>query len=253
MPSLTETVCALQACEGLVGVDRYSNFPPSVTALPRLGGLDDTRIERIVALHPDVVLVSPSARVIDRLEALGLKVVVLDTNDRGDARHALEAIAAMLGAPARAERVWADIERRTAAAADRIPPALRGQRVYFEIDSTPYGAGTSSFIGETLARLGMANALPAALGPFPKLNPEFVVRLQPDVVMAGQASLAEMLRRPGWGALRALQTGRTCGFPSDRYDVLVRPGPRMGEAADLLADCLVALTTRDASPPFGTR
>ena len=38
LPSLTETICALGACDRLVGVDRYSNWPESVTQLPRMGG-----------------------------------------------------------------------------------------------------------------------------------------------------------------------------------------------------------------------
>ncbi len=95
-----------------------------------------------------------------------------------------------------------------------MPAAERGQRVYFEIDPTPYAAGPDSFIGETLRGLGLGNAIPADLGPFPRLNPEFVVRTQPDIVMAVQASVADMPRRPGWSTLRALRDGRTCGFPS---------------------------------------
>jgi iron complex transport system substrate-binding protein len=50
-----------------------------------------------------------------------------------------------------------------------------------------------------------------------------------------------MPRRPGWSTLRALRDGRTCGFPTATYEVLVRPGPRMGEAAAALADCLARL------------
>ncbi|MGS0759207.1 ABC transporter substrate-binding protein, partial [Roseateles sp. GG27B] len=73
----TETVCALGACERLVGVDRYSNFPASVDKLPKLGGLDDTQVETIVALRPDVVILAPSSRAQDRLASLGLRVVVL--------------------------------------------------------------------------------------------------------------------------------------------------------------------------------
>ena len=71
LPSLTESVCALGACARLVGTDRFSNSPTSVIDLPKLGGIDDAQIERIVALRPDVVLLSTSARVIDRLESLG--------------------------------------------------------------------------------------------------------------------------------------------------------------------------------------
>jgi iron complex transport system substrate-binding protein len=247
LPSLTESVCALGACARLVGTDRFSNWPASVLALPKLGGLDDAQIERIVALRPDVVLASSAARVTDRLEALGIKVLALDSRGHADVKRSLTTLAQLLGVPTEAERVWADIERETRAAIERVPPALRGQRVYFEVDTTPYAAGAGSFIGETLARLGLRNAVPAELGPFPKLNPEYLVRVQPDIVMAVAPSLAEMPRRPGWAALRALQRDRSCGFASARYELLVRPGPRMGEAAGAIADCLVAIAARAES------
>jgi iron complex transport system substrate-binding protein len=244
LPSLTESVCALGACDRLVGTDRFSNWPEQVRALPRLGGLEDAQIERIVALRPDVVLVSSAARVVDRLEALGVRVVVLESRDHADVKRSLTTIARLLGRPAQAERVWAAIDADTRAAAARVPAALRGRRVYFEVDATPYAAGAGSFIGETLAQLGLVNALPAELGPFPKLNPEVLLRLQPDIVMADQAGLASMPARPGWAALHALREGRTCGFPGPRYELLVRPGPRMGEAAGVIADCLVGLAAR---------
>src|SRR5450755_212706 len=241
LPSLTESVCAIGACAQLVGTDRFSNWPASVVALPKLGGIDDVQIEALVALKPDVVLVSTSARVVDRLEELGLKVIVLDSRNRADVRRTLILLAGMIGAPKAADAVWAEIDRETRAAAARVPPALRGQRIYFEVDPTPYAAGAGSFIGETLAQLGMANALPAELGPFPKPNPEYVVRIQPDIIMATAQSLADMARRPGWSSLRALREGRTCGFANERYELLVRPGPRMGEAAALLASCLAGI------------
>ena len=248
LPSLTESVCALGACARVVGTDRFSNAPASVIALPKLGGIDDAQIERIVALKPDVVLVSSSARVTDRLEGLGVRVLVLESRDHADVKRTLTLLAQMLGTPAVAERVWAGIERDLRTAAERVPAAMRGQRVYFEIDATPFAAGPGSFIGETLAWLGVANAVPAELGPFPKLNPEYVIRLQPDIVMAVDRNLAEMPMRPGWAALRALKQGSSCGFTSERYELLTRPGPRMGEAAAVLADCLVAIASVTKTP-----
>jgi iron complex transport system substrate-binding protein len=242
LPSLTESVCALGSCALLVGTDRFSNWPASVVALPKLGDLEDAQVERIVVFKPDVVLVSTSERVTDRLEALGLTVVVLESRNHADVKRTLMLLAKMLGKPSEAERVWADIERATQAASERVPASLRGKRVYFEIDNTPYAAGTTSFIGETLTRLGLANGVASELGPFPKLNPEYVVRMQPDIVMAAQQSLAEMPRRPGWSALQALKTHQSCAFPGERYELLIRPGPRMGEAALVLADCLVSIS-----------
>ncbi len=241
LPSLTESVCALGGCALLVGTDRFSNSPASVVALPKLGGLDDAQVERIAALAPDVVLAATSARVVDRLESLGIRVLVLEPRNHADVQRSLTTLAQLLGRPDEGARLWSAIERDMREAAARVPPALRGQRVYFEVDATPYAAGAGSFIGQTLMRLGLANVVPAELGPFPKLNPEFVVRAQPDIVMAAKANLGDMPKRPGWAALRALQRGRTCGFASEPYEVLVRPGPRMGEAALSLADCLVQL------------
>jgi iron complex transport system substrate-binding protein len=122
-----------------------------------------------------------------------------------------------------------------------VPALLKGQRVYFEIGGGPYAAGTTSFIGETLARLGMANIVPPDLGPFPKLNPEFVVRARPDLIMGVQREQAALLARPGWQAIPAVQGQRVCGFASADYETLIRPGPRLGEAAALLAGCLQRL------------
>jgi iron complex transport system substrate-binding protein len=227
-----------------VGTDRFSNSPARVLSLPKLGGLEDAQIERIVSMKPDVVLAGPSARVIDRLESLGLKVLVLESKTHADVKRTLHALGQLLDSPAAADAVWARIESAMADATRRVPTAMRGKRVYFEVDATPYAAGAGSFIGETLARLGVANIIAPELGPFPRLNPEFVVKARPDIIIAAQSNLADMPKRPGWNALAALQQHRSCGFDVEHYELLIRPGPRMGEAALLLAECLAKLPER---------
>lgn len=241
LPSLTETAWVLGAGPRLVGVDRYSNWPAEVAALPHLGGLDDAQIEAIAALHPDVVLASSASRAVERLQALGFTVIALRAESHADVRRTLDLVARLLGTPAEGERVWARLNREIDAAAARVPPSMRGQRVYFEVGGGPYAAGTSSFIGETLARLGVANVVPAALGPFPKLNPEYVVLARPDVILGAQNEQAALRERPGWSTLPAVRDQRLCGFPAAQYELLIRPGPRLGEGAGLLADCLVRL------------
>jgi iron complex transport system substrate-binding protein len=89
-----------------------------------------------------------------------------------------------------------------------------------------------------LQRLGARNILPASLGPFPKINPEFVVRAQPDIIMVGDSNLADMTTRPGWQNMHAMRAQRVCHFKSEESDVLVRAGPRMAEAARLMAKCV---------------
>jgi iron complex transport system substrate-binding protein len=238
LPSLTESVCALGACERLVGVDDYSNFPERVRSLPHVGGLEDARVEAIVALQPDLVLVPTSSRALERLRALGVKVVALEPRTFADVRRVLALLGPLLAARD-GEAVWREIEQGLAAAVRELPAPLRGTRVYFEVSSSPYAASEASFIGELLARLGVRNVVPAALGPFPRLNPEFVVRADPDVIMlAEDERIGSLATRPGWQRMRAVREGRICAFTEGEGDVLVRAGPRMAEAARLMVRCL---------------
>ena len=243
LPSLTETVCALQACARLVGTDRYSNWPVEVLALAKLGGLEDTQIERIVSLKPDLVLAAVSSRAVDRLQALGLQVLVLEPQNWAGAQRAIVTLAQALGDAPAGPALVSRIEARVAAAAARVPAALRGKAVYFEVASTPYAAGPTSFLGELLVRLGLTNIVPATSGPFPQINPEFVLRAQPALVMASAKAIVEMPGRPGWRGLHALQQHQVCAFAAVPYDTLVRPGPRLADAAEAVADCLAGLGT----------
>jgi iron complex transport system substrate-binding protein len=238
LPSLTETVCELGQCQRLVGVDRYSNFPAQVRALPQVGGGIDPNIEAIVALKPDVVLLATSSRAAARLQSLGVTVVALEPKSHADMQRVLEQIGRVLGVPD-AQRVWRGIDAAVTAVAQSLPDKVKKARVYFEVNSGPYAASESSFIGETLTRLGVKNIVPGKLGPFPKLNPEFVVRANPDVIMVGDSNATEMARRPGWAAMPAVRAQRVCAFSPAQSDMLVRPGPRMADGARLMAQCLI--------------
>ena len=239
LPSITETVCALGGCSRLVGVDRYSNWPASVRTLPQLGGGIDPNVEAVVAQKPDLVLLAKSSRVVERLESLGLKVMVLEPKNHADMRRVLDKIGQVLGT-GDAQRVWREIDASVSAAAQSLPASVKNTRVYYEVNSGPYAAGEGSFMGETLTRLGAKNIVPAAMGPFPKINPEFVARANPDVIMVGERSAQGLEQRPGWSSMRAVRDGRICRFKAEDSDVLVRPGPRMGEAARLMANCLLS-------------
>jgi iron complex transport system substrate-binding protein len=240
LPSLTEGVCALDQCQRIVGVDRFSNHPASVRRLPIMGGGLDPNIEGIVALRPDLVLLATSSRAGQRLESLGIKVVALEPKSHADVRRVLSVLGVLLEVPeeAGAARLWRIIDASVSAAAQSLSPRARNSRVYFEVSRGPYAAGEASFIGETLKRLGVKNVVPASLGPFPKLNPEFIVRANPDVIMIGNRSMQSMVPYPGWGSIKAVREKRICAFGVDESDVVVRPGPRMAEAARLMARCL---------------
>lgn len=237
LPSLTESVCALGACERLVGVDRYSNWPSSVKKIPQVGGGLDLNIEAIVRLKPDVVLAATSSRAGERLEALGIKVLMFEPSSHEQVRSSLIALDALLGTQ-QSSALWQRIEQDFAAAAQLIPPHLRGAKLYFEVDRTPYAAGEASFIGQTIGRIGLRNIVGKSLGAFPKINPEFVVQQQPDVIVLSERHASELVQRPGWKQLKALQNKAVCELTPAEGDLVVRSGPRLAQGAKVLAQCI---------------
>ncbi len=239
LPSITESVCILGKCDLLVGIDRYSNSPPSVVKLPQLGGGLDPNIEAILSLKPDLVLVGSSSRASERLRSLGLTVFSLEAKTYADVQRVLEKLSTILGlSNDEAKNIWMQMNKDISSIAASLPEGSSKVRVYFEVNRAPFAAGPGSFIGETLERLGVENIIPAALGPFPKINPEFVVRANPDVIMVGDRNYLGMVDRPGWSDLKAIKEGRICVFNEQESDVIVRPGPRIPEAAKIIARCL---------------
>jgi iron complex transport system substrate-binding protein len=237
LPSLTEAVCELGGCGRLVGVDRYSNFPASLRDLPKLGGIEDANVEQIVALKPDVVLLAYSSRVAARLESLGLKVLMLEPRTLADMERVFARLEELLAVKERGA-AWRRLQAAIEGTAAALSTGARGLRVYFELDSSPFAASESSYIGELLQRLGVRNVVPGALGQFPKLNPEFVVRADPQVIMVVGRGGADPGVRPGWQRIRAVRDGYVCRYDDEETNVLMRPGPRVVEAVQLMVRCL---------------
>jgi iron complex transport system substrate-binding protein len=240
LPSLTETVCALGACPRLVATDRYSDFPAEVRSLPKVGGLDDGEVEEIVRLRPDVVLLSLSQRITGRLQELGVHYVALDTQTFGHIARSVALVGQVLGLPERAKALNDEIDRSVRAVSEsaRARRHGAGPSVYVEVDRAPYAAGADSFIGEMLARLGARNIVTPDLGPFPRLNPEYVVRHDPDVIIVTEEELPDFAARPGWSEIRAVKEKRVCSFPPDTRYMIERPGPRVADGMQALETCL---------------
>jgi iron complex transport system substrate-binding protein len=240
MPALTETVCVLGACEKLLATDAYSDWPASVKQLPKLGAFDEISIEAIIRLRPDLVLAHPGGRLNPRLRSLGIPLVELPSDTLKDIHHALKTIGALVqadtGAGPSVDQIWNSAQQRLKHQA-RTLALKKPTRVYIEVDSALYAAGPNSYLGELLQGLGAENISPERLGAFPKLAPEFVLQQQPDIMMQMHAGVSPAYR-PGWGQLKAIKAGKICQWDAEQNNVLLRPGPRLIEAIDLIAACL---------------
>lgn len=254
-PTLTESVCVLGACDRLVGVDRFSNWPESVTKLPHLGSLGSFNVEAVAALQPDLVLMAGDGPLVKQLVRLGVPVLVLSPQRHADVADTLARLARVLGLPpARAQQVWENIRRELHDLAESLPARDRGLLTWVEIDPAPWLAGPDSFLGETLALLGLANVVPAGSAPFVPMSREWALQADPQLFVISdpqRQGLAALRARPGWSRLPALREGRVCLFDGPDLDALVRPGPRLAEGARLLRDCVLRVRGTPATGQAG--
>jgi iron complex transport system substrate-binding protein len=238
LPSLTESACLLDACDRLVGVDRYSDWPDSVQALPRLGGGLDPDLERLVKLAPDLVLAAGTSRLNQRLQQLGIPVFEREPQNLAQAREAFVALGERLGV-VDAQARWAAIDRRLEQFIRSRPVPVKPPRVYVEVGGRgPYAAGAASFLGELLTRLGATHSIGPELGAFPLINPEWVLRHPPDLIILTHSEPVDLERRPGWAKLPAVKHQRICRLSPQEAALATRPGPRLPDVVAILARCL---------------
>lgn len=246
IPSHTETVCALNACDTLIAVDAFSDYPAEVADLPRLGsGLtgagEAPDIERLVALSPDLVLVSEFGELAGQLSRAGLTVYAGSPQTLEDAYAYFGILGALLDREAEAAALIGRVQGEISAV-ERLTEALEPVSVYYELDPTPYSVGPASFIGTLLAKAGGRNIVDASLGDFPQIDPELVVAADPEVIILADAPFGEsaetLSARPGWAGLRALRTERVAELSQAESDMAGRPGPRIAEVVRLFANLL---------------
>ena len=233
VPSHSETLCAIGACGKLVGVDKYSDYPQQVARLPKVGDLFAPDVEAMVALKPDLVLVSKYSKLEGPLTQAGIPTIALDMEKYDEVFSKTLTLGRIVNREAQAKNVVLNIRRDIAKVEILTKNAVRKPTAYFEIDPTPYSIGPNSFMGVLLTKAGARNIIPASLGDFPKVDPELIVKANPELMLGltRQAAAA----RPGWSGLKAVRSGRVLDIPKDLNTILSRPGPRMGQALRGLA------------------
>ncbi len=242
LPSATETLCALGACDRIVGTDDFSNWPEAVQKLPKLGGLYNPSVEKIVALKPDLVIASPYGKLAPALARVGIPVFVVKTETYDDIFKTARELGRLVGREAQAEALVARIRAQVYALESKAAKSKTRPTVYYEIDPTPYTVGPDSFIGVLIQKARGRNIIPRNLGLFPKISPELVVAKNPEVIVLGDApygvTYAKIKARPGWAGIRAVRDRRVCELTKAETDVVHRPGPRVAEGLRVLIRCI---------------
>ncbi|MGC2285184.1 MAG: cobalamin-binding protein [Candidatus Acidiferrum sp.] len=238
-PNLTETIYALGLQDRLVGDTDYCDYPPDAQKKTKVGGAINPSLEQIVALRPDLVLVTKLNRLetLHALDDLGIPWYATDPHTVQEIVSSTERLADVLGVPEAGASVAADLERRLADLRQRLTGAAP-RRVLFIVWADPLiSVGKNTFIADAL-RLAGANSIVDSSQDWPQMSLEEVVQLQPDFLVfaeshadSGQNDFDVLAQRPGWRGLDAVRNRRFAVIS----EAVNRPAPRIVSAIEDLA------------------
>lgn len=249
-PADCEILYALGAQDVLVGRGEYCNYPEDVLSLPSVNSGAQTNIEQILALQPQVIIMSKMAQTVEQVEALekaGVRVVISDAQSLEGVYEAIALLGELTGREEAAEALAQ--EMRSGFDAIRQQAQTIEKTVYFEVSPLEWGLWTSgkdTFLDELAQIVGLTNAFSDVTG-WAEISQEQVLERDPDYIVTTAAyygedelPVDEIASREGWQDLRAVKNGAIYNADADMTS---RPGPRLLDAAQALADFVHGMET----------
>jgi cobalamin transport system substrate-binding protein len=242
-PSNTEIICALQACNDLVGVSDYDNYPAQVTKVTHVVIGATVDIEKVVAAQPQLILAGGNGLtpnpVIDQLTKLGFPVLSLYPHDLSGVYDDVSLVGAAIDARPAAATLVSSMKTRAAAVTTAVAKAAK-PRTFYEVSvyqGSIYTAGKESFLASLISLAGGAPILgdPATTA----IQLEDLIAADPQLILLGDAAYdqsitpASVAARSGWSDMTAVNTGRILVMLDDQ--VITRPGPRIIDGLEALA------------------
>jgi iron complex transport system substrate-binding protein len=239
-----EILYAIGAGDALVGRGEYCDYPAEVFDVPSVQSGYETNIEQIIALQPQVLLMSTMAQTeeqVAQLEAAGVRVVVSDAQDIDGIYTAIRMIGTLMGRVDNAEKIVKEMQDGFAELASRAGENS-GKSVYFEVSPLEWGlytAGKGTFMNEVAELIGLKNCFDDMDG-WASISEEQVLQRDPDYIVTitmyfgeGPTPEEEIAGRAGWEQVKAVQNGAILNLPNNE---LSRPVPRLLDGARMLFD-----------------
>jgi iron complex transport system substrate-binding protein len=244
-PGATEMLFAAGAGARVIATVDFADEPPAAKHVPRIGDVTSVDMERLVALHPDVVVVWPGGgnpAQIEKIALLGIPVYRQQVNRLADLPVSLRRLGVLAGEPVVADRAAQDLEGHLARLA-RDYGGGQHPTVLLEVWNRPlYTVGGTHLMSDALSLCGARNVFGDLRDLGPVINTEAVIARNPDIIVAaappGEAAswIADWKRL---GSLKAVRTGRLIAFEDQR---LSRLGPSVIDATEALCKELAAVS-----------
>lgn len=242
IPSNTEIVFALDQGDKLIGATDYDTYPEEANDIERVSDSVTFNAERIIEMKPDVVLAYSTGEVapeLAQLEDADIPVFVIQSATSFEEVYGdIEQIASVLAAEEKGKQLTEDIQAQIEGVQEKLAAVEEKKDVYFEISPSPeiYTTGKSTFQQEILNHAQVENVF-AELEGWPSISEEQVITENPEVILTTvsyvEDAVGDIKARESWSAVEAIQDGDVYFVDSD---ITSRPGPRIGEAVQLVAE-----------------
>ena len=242
-PSLTETVYFLGLGNRVVGVTKFSYYPPEAAHKPSVGSYVDLNVERIISLSPDLVIGTADgnqAGVVDLLEQAGIAVFIVNPRNIRQAIDTVAILGLLCGVPERANTQSTQLSQRVDSILDKTR-SMRKPLVFLQINIKPImTVNRNTFLHDLIRLAGGRNMTEDEPITYPRISLEEVLRRKPEVILISSMERGGMFEKARqdwfkWTSLPAVQSGRVHLIDSDLID---RPSPRIIEGLELLARLL---------------
>lgn len=248
-PSTTEVLWGVGAFPRVVAVSDYDDFPPEVKDLPKIGGWSNTNLEQVASLKPDLVVMTSAQApfVKDKLEALGVRTVVVADRTLADALSSVTQIGAAVGEDEAAQKLLTETRAKIEDVRSRMQP-LKRPRVLCVVDRVPgtlrglYAATTGSFFAELIEIAGGVSVAPASANGFGQISKEAVATLDPEIIidMVQSSNTGKLAEDPKevWGELSRVNAVRSGRVYAVRDTSVLHPSQRVGDTARKFAEMI---------------
>jgi iron complex transport system substrate-binding protein len=240
-PNLTEIVYAVGAGDRLVGDTTYCDYPEAAKRVAKVGDTMTPSVERIIALKPQIVLVSTASQLeafTKQLDQQHIAVYVTDPHTLEEVFNSVLMLGVLFGDPEQSSRIGQEMNQRVAAVREALK-GVKPVRVFYQVSGEPlYTIGRDSYLDDLVHRAGGVSVTNNVPGAFPRFSDEAALAAKPEAIILPTGGSMGEANSTIVNALKnspAALNGRVYRINGD---LLSRPGPRLVDGLEQMAHAL---------------
>jgi cobalamin transport system substrate-binding protein len=240
-PNLTEIVYAVGAGGRLVGNTEYCDYPAEAKSVAKIGDTMHPSVERIIALKPQLVLVSTASQLeafTQQLDQQRIAVYVTNPRSLDEVFNSITVLGEMFGRAEQAALVAAALRKRAETIEAKVA-IVKPISVFYQVSGEPlYTIGRDAYLTDLVRRAGGMSVTASVPGAFPRYSDEAALAARPEAIILPTGGSMGSANATVAGPLRNSPAAQNKRVYKINDDHLSRPGPRLLDGLEEMARAL---------------